>query len=166
MAAVLTVNPHFLSLNTSNDEFCVWASKFFTVAHHTTKSMIYLIFILRIKMAFDQSAFKYSNTVIYSYFSVLFCFIITFLIGDLFFTGGEWQHNSSDVSKCRPIYPPWGGFLTGIFDIILSFIPLYLFIKPLYIMSQNDDLTQTRNFFFLSLRKCEIHFFFVKPFEP
>ena len=108
-----------------------------TATYHAIKTVLYFIFILRIKMAFDQSAFKYSNTVIYSYFSMLFCFIIIFIIGDLIFTNSRWQYDSSDIPRCQSIFPLWGALLTVLSDIILSLIPLYLtFTRPLYILCQ------------------------------
>ena len=139
----LTLYPNsIVTININSDKWCFDWVVIITWCYHLSKSTIYLIFILRIEMAFGDSAFQYQKWVFYVYYALLLGFTVLWSICDVLFTNGIWDVQG-DQLVCQSRYATWGVLISGFFDIILSLMPLYLFNKPLYKMARKVETMPT-----------------------
>ena len=106
---------------------------------HYANIATYLIFLFRAQVAFKNSKYEWSNSVIYGTFIFIILFFITSTIGDFIEIRGKWQYDNkyTNIYICNAMYAQWGIFVNAFFDSIVSLICLYLFVKPLRLLIES-----------------------------
>ena len=138
---LLFLYPESINITSENTFACAARSIALVLLYHLSKLAMYTVFILRIKMIFKDGKFQYSNKIFQGYYLILAVSAIIMVVGDLGGgVDGQWIDN-----QCTGIYKAWGAVASGILDFMLSIIPLYLFIKPLYILLKQAQNNETQS---------------------
>eukprot|EP01084_Bolivina_argentea_P151475 264378_1 len=115
---------------------------------HCAKYSMYYIFLLRLKIAFDGSAYEYKK-ILYGltiFLAVSWIFAIFGAITEIY---GEYIYVPSEDSYwCQCHLALFGVVIAGVGDMLFSVFCLVLFIKPLFkiLKSTQDDDTELENF--------------------
>ena len=106
-----------------------------------SKSLIYYIYVLRLKIAYKDSAYQYSKRVIYSLFIAITLYILfTIFIGFAAVRGGWIYDAHEDIYWCQIYGKMWVAAIVGFFDTTIQILCLVLFIKPLrHILKASED---------------------------
>ena len=116
-------------------KYCGYYVNIQTLFWHTTKNLIYYIFVLRIAIAFKDSIYEYPSVLINGLFILITSWFIFTIYGDMTDIYGEWIYNEHDDGYwCKTHVAVYGVYLSFVVDTILSSVCLYLFVKPLYLL--------------------------------
>ena len=112
----------------------------------TSKSLIYYIYVLRMKMAFKDSQYQYSNTVIYGLVVFITLYILCAIFAFFTEVSGGWIYDASeDIYWCQIYAKVWTVLIAGFLDCMIQILCLVLFIKPLrQILKSSSDQNNGR----------------------
>ena len=128
----------FFGIVPKNDKYCgVWPNMA-SIWWHSIKFFIYLILILRLKTAFDGSAYEYNWKIIYGLTVFVALFWLYAIFGDMTEIYGSVEYIVSENRYwCQVHLAIYGVALSGGIDTILSMLCLILFTKPLLNILRN-----------------------------
>eukprot|EP01084_Bolivina_argentea_P216692 368070_1 len=122
------------------------------------KMFMYLVFIYRLKIVYDDSLFEYNSKVIYIMVIIVIVYQVVLMIANAFTISTTIVYiENSDFGVCATHYV--FGIIESvvILDLITNALCCYLFIKPLIILSKdNKDNTPHSKGMFLMVQKSTV----------
>eukprot|EP01084_Bolivina_argentea_P095599 171848_1 len=104
----------------------------------TAKMFMYLIFVYRLHAVYTQSAFEYSTRVLWVLFVVIILITILNIVLNLFTLHLHVTYDENGNKTCFVTAAIYIYGITIIFDLIISTLCCYLFIKPLLHLNKNN----------------------------
>eukprot|EP01084_Bolivina_argentea_P187579 323073_1 len=120
---------------------------FSVFSYHLCKLSLYIVLILRIKVAFSESVYYDTiQKILYFLYMALLIYISLVLYGDFTAIKGDILYTSTNMYYCLLLpMPTWGIAAFLILDIIVSFTCCAVFVYPLkkLLKSTNERSQQT-----------------------
>ena len=120
-------------------KYCGYYMNMSPLFWHTTKNLMYYLFVSRIAIAFNDSVYQYSPMIIRGMFMVITIWWIFAIYGDIVHVYGEWMEEPNGGWWCETYLASYGVPISFGVDIIISIICLYLFVRPLFLLLRESQ---------------------------
>eukprot|EP01084_Bolivina_argentea_P151558 264531_1 len=98
----------------------------------TAKVNMYLFFICRLHVAFNDSMFKFSNTLFFVLYSIVVIAYISDILVYVIWGSGTKLYDNNSQPFCANSSPLWTLMYSAVCDLIISSLLCYLFVKRLF----------------------------------
>eukprot|EP01084_Bolivina_argentea_P023428 43693_1 len=140
----------------TDENICYWSIVFGTICYSLGKMWMYLVFIYRLHIAFMDSCYEYSWTLISGMMVCVIVYSISLMIINTLTLSTQIIHIEQNISICSSELQ--FGVIEAVvfFDFIANAICCYLFTRPLILLTKrNKDDSMTCGFYNTAL-KCII----------
>eukprot|EP01084_Bolivina_argentea_P023430 43697_1 len=143
----------------TDENICYWSIVFGTICYSLGKMWMYLVFIYRLHIAFMDSCYEYSWTLISGMMVCVIVYSISLMIINTLTLSTQIIHIAQNISICTSKLQFGIVEAAVCFDFIANAICCYLFTRPLILLSkltkQNNNGGQTTGIYTVAL-KCII----------
>ena len=122
---------------------CKWVATIGILIYQTYKGMIYILFLERLFLVFQQSTYKFSKSFIISSRAFIILFVSVCIVLIICITNGT---IINETNACKADIPQWSTSIIIIADLIIMYLISTLFSRRLLLLSCSLTSLQFNNF--------------------
>ena len=125
--------------------YCIVTAYSGPIAYAIAKTFMYFVFIYRLRIVYSRTMFAYNGKFLWNLFLIVSFCSFCLIIASIFTLDFQIVYNRNNEPVCIANVHSLVLLVTIIFDIIISFLCCYLFIRPLIILNKDggdEDVRQ------------------------